>query len=106
MYVDDIILAGNNLDQIQNLKKYLGDHFKIKDLGVLKYLLRLEVAQSTKCIFISQRKYALEILEDTRFLGAKPSTLPMEQNLILSVQMENSLQIPLQTDDLLVSSST
>jgi hypothetical protein len=94
VYVDDIILVRNNLDQIQNLKKYLGDHFKIKDLGVLKYFLRLEVAQSAKCIFISQSKYALEILEETRFLRAKPSTLPMEQNLTLNAQDEELITDP------------
>jgi hypothetical protein len=84
VHVDDIILAGNNLEQIQKLKKHLGDHFKLKDLGNLQYFLDIEVARSKKGIFLSQRKYALEILENTGFLSAKPSTFPMEQNLALS----------------------
>jgi hypothetical protein len=77
-------LANNNLEQIQKLKKHLGDHFKFKYLGNLKYFLGIKVALSKKCIFLSQRKYALEILEDTSFLDAKPSTFPIEQNLALS----------------------
>ena len=77
-------MASNNLEQIQKLKKHLGDHFKLKDLGKLKYFLGIEVARSKKGIFLSQRKYALEVLEDTGFFSAKPSTFPTEQNLALS----------------------
>jgi hypothetical protein len=86
VYVDDIIVVGNNLKQIQELKTYLGNCFKLKDLGVLKYFLGIEVACSAQGIFLSQRKYALEILEETGFLGAKPSSFPMEKNLSISEQ--------------------
>jgi hypothetical protein len=76
-------LADNNLEQIQKLKNHLGNHFKLKDLDYLKYFLVIEVARSKKCIFLSRRKYALEILEDIGFFGAKPCTFPLEQNLAL-----------------------
>lgn len=46
--------------------------FRIKDLGVLKYFLGMQISRSKKGIFISQRKYALEILKDEVCLGAKP----------------------------------
>jgi hypothetical protein len=86
VYVDDITVAGNNLMQIQELKIYLGNCFKLNDLGVLKYFLGIEVARFSQGIFLSQRKYALEILEETCFLGAKPSSFPMEKNLSISEQ--------------------
>lgn len=46
VYVDDVILADNNLEEIDAVKAYLDDAFWIKDLGDLKYFLGLEVARS------------------------------------------------------------
>lgn len=46
VYVDDILLANNNLNEIKLLKKFLHDQFTIKDLGELKYILGLEIAHS------------------------------------------------------------
>lgn len=84
VYVDDVILAGNNLRDIENTKIFLSKQFKLKDLGQLKYFLGIEVARSQHGINLSQRKYALEILEDTGFSGAKPSRFPVEKNMSLT----------------------
>ncbi|KAM1681408.1 hypothetical protein ACFX2K_038957 [Malus domestica] len=84
IYVDDILITGNDPEGINALKRFLHGHFKIKDLGNLKYFLGIEVSQSKKGIFISQRKYALEILKDSGLLGARPVEFPMEQNTKLS----------------------
>lgn len=52
----------------------------MKDLGKLKYFLGLEVARNESRFYISQRKYALDIIAETGLLGAKPSPVPMELN--------------------------
>lgn len=90
VYVDDVILAGNNLHEIEETKQFLSHHFKLKDLGQLKYFLGIEVARSKRGITLCQRKYALEILDDAGFLGVKPSRFPVDQNLSLT-QMEGKV---------------
>ena len=52
IYVDDIVLAGDSLEEIENIKCQLNNSFKIKDLGHLKYFLGLEVARSRKGIHV------------------------------------------------------
>ena len=84
VYVDDILLTRNNPDYVNNLKKLLDNRFGLKDLGSLRYFLGLEIARTNAGISLTQRKYALEILKDTNFLGSKPVRFPMEQNLRLS----------------------
>ena len=80
-YVDDILLTGNDLTEIQRVKDYLLQQFHIKDLGDLKYFLGIEFSRSKAGIYMSQRKYALDILQDTGLTGARPDKFPMEQNL-------------------------
>ncbi|XP_058761005.1 uncharacterized protein LOC131634366 [Vicia villosa] len=82
-YVDDVILAGDYLHEFQLMKNILHQAFKIKDLGVLKYFLGLEVAHSSKGISVCQRKYCLDLLNDSGFLGSKPATTPYDPSIKL-----------------------
>ena len=64
VYVEDIVITGNDQNGIQRLKQHLFSHFQTKDLGKLKYFLGVEIAQSKFDVVVNQRKYALEILEE------------------------------------------
>ena len=80
VYVDDIIITGNDMNEINQLKQRLALEFELKDLGNLRYFLGMEVARSEKDIVLSQRKYVLDLLKETRMLNCKPMSTPMEPN--------------------------
>jgi len=75
-----MIITGDDEIEKQNLKERLAAQFEMKDLGKLKYFLGIEVAYSRQNIFISQRKYVLDLLKETGKLGCKPTGVPIEQN--------------------------
>ena len=54
MYVDDIIVTGNDRVEIERIKKKLACDFEMKDLGNLRYFLKREVARNKNGISISQ----------------------------------------------------
>lgn len=89
VYVDDLVLAGNDLEEIQ-----LDSKFSIKDIGPLKYFLVFEIARSSKGICLYQRKFTLDLLEDTRLLGSKPCTTPMDPNQKIHLTSGSPLSDP------------
>lgn len=85
IYVDDLIISGNSPTAIQSFKDYLSLCFHMKDLGPVKYFLGIEVARSPAGIYLCQRKYATDIVEETGLLGCKPAGSPIDQNHRLSL---------------------
>ena len=79
-YVDDIILTEDDENEMNRLKTCLIVEFEIKDLGSLRYFLGIEVARSKKGIVVSQRKYILDLLKETRMSGYKPVDTPIDPN--------------------------
>lgn len=83
VYVDDVIIVANDDEEVSTLKTDLQKAFKMRDLGSLQYFLGLEIARSAKGISVCQRKYMLELLEETRLLACKPLSIPMDPNVKL-----------------------
>ena len=88
VYIDDIIITGNDIPGISVLKSFLHGQFHTKDLGMLKYFLGVEVMRRKRGIFLSQRKYMLDRLSETRKLAVKPCQSPMAQSLHLTIEGE------------------
>lgn len=77
IYVDDILLTGNNLRAMTDLISALGATFALKDLGDAHYFLGMETIRTSKGLFLSQCKYIIDLLRRTSFDGAKPISSPM-----------------------------
>lgn len=96
VYVDDVIVASNDISEISHLKDYLNGCFRIKDLGRLKYFLDTEVARHPNGLVLSQRKYSLNLLHDADVLRSKPCDFLMEQKHELSAITGYPLSNPAQ----------
>jgi Reverse transcriptase (RNA-dependent DNA polymerase) len=83
IYVDDMVITGDDLMEIQTLEKRLSKEFDMKNLGGLKYFLGIEVTRSKQDIVLSQRKYVLDLLTEVGMLDCKPADTPAVQNLKL-----------------------
>jgi len=83
IYVDDMIITGDDSEEISRLQKQLATEFEMKNLGGLKYFLGIEVARSKQGIFLSQRKYILDLLSEVGLLECKPADTPIAQNTSL-----------------------
>lgn len=80
IYVDDMIITGNDLYEIRRLEERLAGEFEMKILGGLKFFLGIEVTRSKQGIILSQRKYILDLLAEVGMLECKPVETPVAVN--------------------------
>jgi len=88
--VDDIVLIGNNYEEITHITMLLDQHFKIKNLGDLIYFLGFEVARSRTGIHLCQRKYTLD-LQEAGMIDCAPMPTPMVHCTSLSTKQGTRL---------------
>ncbi|GKB37760.1 ribonuclease H-like domain-containing protein [Tanacetum coccineum] len=78
LYVDDIILTTFSTSLVQRIISLLHAEFAMTDLGSLNYFLGISATRTTFGIFLSQTKYATEILEQAHMLNCKPCRTPID----------------------------
>ncbi|GKE12542.1 retrotransposon protein, putative, ty1-copia subclass [Tanacetum coccineum] len=86
LYVDDIILMGNHIPSLQEVKDYLGKCFSMKDLGEAAFILGIKIYRdrSRRLIGLSQNAYLDKILKRYRMDNSKRGSIPMQVDLHLN----------------------
>ena len=86
LYVDDILLIGNDIPTLQNVKSWLGKCFSMKDLGKAAYILGIKIYRdrSKRLIGLSQNTYIDKVLKRFSMQDSKRGKLPMSHGITLS----------------------
>ena len=88
VYVDDIVITESDSKGISSLKSILHSQFYTKDLGMLRYFFGIEVMRSKLGVFLSQRKYVLDLLSETGKLRVKSCSSLVAQGVHLTREGE------------------
>ena len=79
-----MILTGDDSAGIHSLQHFLSQHFEMKDLGTLSYFLGLEVTSPFDGYYLSQAKYAYDLLSKAGITNNKTVSTPLEYNAKLT----------------------
>ena len=90
LYVDDMIITGDDMQGIQDLKHFLGRQFEMKDLG-LNYFLGLEVSSSVDGYYLTQAKYTSGMISQASITDSNIVDTPIEYNCRLNSHDGKSL---------------
>ncbi|GJW67183.1 ribonuclease H-like domain-containing protein, partial [Tanacetum coccineum] len=85
LYVDDIVLTASSQPLLQRIIASLHQEFSMTDLGSLNYFLGISVTRDSSGLFLSQKKYAIEILEKAHMVSCNPSRTPVDTESKLGV---------------------
>ena len=94
VYVDDLILTGDNTTTVNHFIAILAQRFSIKDLGFLTYFLGVEVVPNKHGLLLSQRRYIMDLLTQTKMQDAKLVLTPIPTSLTLMLTSGSHLLNP------------
>ncbi|KAK1413456.1 hypothetical protein QVD17_35229 [Tagetes erecta] len=94
VYVDDMIITGNDQEGIEQLKQNLSVRFYMKDLGRLKHFLGLELQYEKENVILHQRRYCIKLLDRFGMLNCKPIETPMDNTVKLYADKGKELDDP------------
>ena len=90
IYVDDILIASQNLEKIAKFKEEILKEFDIRDPGEPKYCLGIEFSRDGNTIAMNQKGYIKELLDRFGMAECKPVTTPFDINVTLMKPEEDS----------------
>jgi hypothetical protein len=87
LYVDGMLLVGNNMDVIKEVKSWLSSKFDMKDLRATNFIMGMEIKRDrvNKKLWLNQRKYVEMILQRFNMHGSKPIKFPIHVGVKLYV---------------------
>jgi hypothetical protein len=94
LYVDDIILTTSSDNLRKSIISLLSSEFAMKDLGPLSYFLGIAVIRHSDGLFLSQKKYAEEIIERAGMSSCKPCPTPVDTKPKLSAKSSTPYDDP------------
>ena len=89
LYVDDILIDGNDKKLIDVTKKWLSSNFEMKDMGKASYILGIKILRDcSKCFLgLSQETYIKKMLKHYHMHDCKPMDTLVERNLSFGLDM-------------------
>ncbi|WVZ04159.1 hypothetical protein V8G54_024965 [Vigna mungo] len=92
LYVDDLLVPGSSVQEIENFKVKMKNDLEMTDLGVLGYFLGLEFIQTKEGVHMNQRKYIIETLERFKLKDCNNASVSVIANMKLSLQIVGTLR--------------
>ena len=94
VYVDDLLITGDDTACIEELKQALDTEFTTKDLGEMRFFLGLGVSRTTQGTLLNQRKYIKELVRDAGLETCKEWSSPFPQHVKLSTHEGEVMEEP------------
>ena len=91
VYVDDIIITGNDISLMQNFIQQLNQKFSLKDPGDLHHFLGIEVRRDHSGLFLSQTRYIIDLLSKFDMAKCKSCPTPMSTGKLVSANDSSPL---------------
>lgn len=86
LYVDDFIIASNDMGALNNVKEILKNEFKMRDLGELNYFLGIKIERHGESLFLSQTSYIEKLINRFKMSTCKPKLTPMPAKPFQDIQ--------------------
>lgn len=90
LYVDDLLIAGNKLKQIELLKEKLSSEFEMSDCGILKHFLGIKIEYGNEYIKLSQKAGVQKLLSKFGMHECNPVRTPIEKGLQMEYKKDNA----------------